>query len=91
MWFGASQDQEDIFARLIRACDGADGHWVLREPMILSWLDQSRDNQFLWLHGKPGAGEWSISLPEFKILTQLSCFPFITFSAYCPSQDVLTR
>ena len=57
VWFGASQEQEDIFARLVRACDSADGHWVLREPMILSWLEQSRDNQFLWLHGKPGAGE----------------------------------
>lgn len=57
VWFGAPQEQEHIFARLIRACDGVDGHWALREPMIMSWLDQSRDNQFLWLHGKPGAGE----------------------------------
>ena len=57
VWFGAPQEQEDIFARLVKVCGSVDGHWVLREPMILSWLEQSRDNQFLWLHGKPGAGE----------------------------------
>ena len=65
VWFGAGQEQEDILTRLLRACDSTDDHWALREPMILSWLDQSRDNQFLWLHGKPGAGEY---------LTYLLCF-----------------
>ena len=57
MWFGAGQEQEDILARLLRACENTDGHWALRQPMIVSWLDQSRVNQFFWLHGEPGAGE----------------------------------
>ena len=57
VWFGAVQEQEDILAKLLRACDSTGGHWALREPMILSWLEQSREDQFLWLHGKPGAGE----------------------------------
>ncbi len=57
VWLGAAQDQEDNLARLVRACDSSDGHWALREPMILSWLEQSRNSQFLWLHGKPGAGK----------------------------------
>ena len=86
IWFGAPQEQEHIHARLTRACDGADGHWALREPMIMSWLDQSRDNQFLWLHGKPGAGEWSIPLPDFNILTQSVYSPLTPFSAYYPGQ-----
>ena len=58
VWLGAAQDQEDNLARLVRACDSPDGHWALREPMILSWLEQSRDSQFLWLNGNPGAGEY---------------------------------
>ena len=57
VWFGAAQEQEDILARILRAYEGTDDHWALREPMIVSWLEQSRDHQFLWLHGKPGAGE----------------------------------
>ena len=57
VWFGAAQEQEDILARILRACDGTAGHWALQEPVIVSWLEQSRDNQFLWLHGKPGAGK----------------------------------
>ena len=67
MWLGVDQEQEDILARLLRACDSTDGHWALREPMILSWLDQSRDNQFLWLHGKPGAGEYFTFLLCFQL------------------------
>lgn len=63
VWFGAGQEQEDIFARLSGACDSTDGHWALREPMIQSWLDQSRGNQFLWLNGKPGAGEYFTYCP----------------------------
>ena len=63
VWIGATQTQEDTLTRLLRACDSADGHWALQEPMIVSWLEQSRDNQFLWLHGKPGAGEQSTDLP----------------------------
>ena len=65
VWLGAAQEQEDTLARLTRVCDTTDGHWVLREPMILAWLEPSQDNQsqFLWLHGKPGAGEYFTYLP----------------------------
>lgn len=63
VWFGAAQEQDDILTRLTRACDTTDGHWMLREPMILAWLERSRDNQFLWLHAKPGAGEYFTNLP----------------------------
>ncbi len=66
-WFEAGQEQKDILARLLWACDSTNGHWALREPMILSWLDQSRDNQFLWLHGKSEAGEYFTYLLCFQL------------------------
>ena len=57
-WFGANEDQENIFAKTSRACDGSDNHWILKEPIITSWLDQgARDHSVIWLNGKPGAGE----------------------------------
>lgn len=57
-WFGASEDQEDYYTKYSRPCDGTKGHWALEKPIIISWLDQSRDNPVLWLNGKPGAGEF---------------------------------
>ena len=68
VWFGAGQEHEDTLTRLLGACNSADGHWALREPMIRSWLEQSRDNQFVWLHGKAGAGEYSSNLLCIQIL-----------------------
>lgn len=56
-WFGASEDQEDHYTRISKACDGTEGHWALKEPSIVSWLDQTRDNPVMWLNGKPGAGK----------------------------------
>ena len=57
-WFGANEGQENIYAKISRACDGSDNHWILKEPTIVSWLDQgARDHSVIWLNGKPGAGE----------------------------------
>lgn len=92
MWFGASQEQDDIFVRLSRACNNSNDHWALREPNILSWLDQSRDNQFLWLHGKPGAGEYLIYPPSSNLSTQ-SNYPSVfifPLSSKSPCTDMLT-
>ena len=36
VWFGAEQDQEYTLTRLSGVCNSTDGHWALREPMILS-------------------------------------------------------
>ena len=74
VWLGAGQEQEDILTRLLKACDGTEGHWALQEPMILSWLDHRRDNQCLWLQGKPGAGEFFKYLPCLHtFITQPEC------------------
>lgn len=59
-WLGASEDQEDHYIKHSKACDGSNGHWVLQNPSIVSWLDQSRENPVVWLHGKPGAGQSNI-------------------------------
>ena len=56
-WLGANEEQEDTLAKLLRAHDGKDSHWSLATPTILSWTEQGRENLFLWLNGKPGAGE----------------------------------
>ena len=56
-WIGANEEQEDTLAKLLRAHDGMDSHWSLATPTILSWIGQGRENLFLWLNGKPGAGE----------------------------------
>ena len=70
-WFGASEGQEDVFAKISRACDGSAGHWILKEPNVASWLSQGgRDHSAIWLNGKPGAGESLLpfdSLPVIQV------------------------
>ena len=56
-WLGANEEQEDTLAKLLRAHDSMVSHWSLATPTILSWIEQGRENLFLWLNGKPGAGE----------------------------------
>lgn len=56
-WLGANEEQEDTLAKLLRACDSMDSHWALVTPTLLSWIEQGRENLFLWINGKPGAGE----------------------------------
>ena len=56
-WLGANEEQEDTLAKLLRAHDSVNSHWSLTTPKILSWIEQGRENLFLWLNGKPGAGE----------------------------------
>ena len=55
-WLGANEEQEDTLAKLLRAHDSTNSHWSLATPTILSWIEQGRENVFLWLNGKPGAG-----------------------------------
>lgn len=72
-WLGASEEQEDTLAKLLRAHDSMDSHWSLATPTILSWIEQGRENLFLWLNGKPGAGECqSISTISDNELCQCS-------------------
>ena len=57
-WFSANEGQDNIFAKISRACDGSDDHWILKEPTVEAWLGQgARDQSVIWLNGKPGAGE----------------------------------
>lgn len=74
-WFGANEGQEDIFASFSSACDASNGHWVLKDRTVVSWLDQGgRDYSVVWLNGKPGAGESrlpSTGLSEVPIETKL--------------------
>ena len=56
-WLGANEEQECTLKKLLRADDGMFSHWSLATPTILSWIEQGLDNMFLWLNGKPGAGE----------------------------------
>ena len=61
-WIGASEGQEDIFAKFSKACDGSQGHWILKDSTIVSWLGQGgRDESVIWLNGKPGAGKSCLS------------------------------
>ena len=86
VWFGAAQEQEDTLTKHLRACGSADRHWALQEPMILSWLEQSRDCQFLWLNGKPGAGECSCIqyFCSIRLLLSYSVFHLL-FKPACTS------
>ena len=65
-WFGAAEDQEDLLLKLSRACDGDDDHWVLKEPTIMRWLEPAESHAFVWLNGKPGAGE-SCKCPQLAL------------------------
>ena len=56
-WLGANEEQENTLAKLLRSHDSVDSHWALGTPTILSWIEQGRENLFLWINGKPGAGE----------------------------------
>ena len=56
-WLGANEEQENTLAKLLRAHDSMDSHWALATTTILSWIEQGRENLFLWINGKPGAGE----------------------------------
>ena len=56
-WLGANEEQEDTLAKLLRVHDGKDSHWSLMTPTIVSWIEQGRENSYIWLNGKPGAGE----------------------------------
>ena len=55
-WLGASEEQDDYHARLLRAYENGDAHWILKEPLVISWLENSRHCPVVWLNGKPGAG-----------------------------------
>ena len=55
-WLGASEEQEDTHAKLLRAYESDDAHWILTEPLVVSWLNDGRDCSVLWLNGKPGSG-----------------------------------
>ena len=65
-WFGEAQDQEDLLLKLSRACDGNHDHWILKEPTIMSWLEPAQTHAFVWLNGKPGAGE-SCNCPQLAL------------------------
>lgn len=56
-WLGASEEQEDIYAKLLRAYETNDTHWIVRESTLLSWSGGGRDCPVVWLNGKPGAGK----------------------------------
>lgn len=89
VWFGAAQEHEDTLTRLLRACNSADDHWALREPMIRSWLEQSRDNQFVWLQGKPGAGKYSASLLCVQVFYSILLL-FSNYISYFAPKSVWT-
>ncbi|KAL8722712.1 MAG: hypothetical protein Q9181_007432, partial [Wetmoreana brouardii] len=54
-WLGASEEQEDIHAKLLRAYESKEAHWLLSESVLLSWIEDGRDCPVVWLNGKPGA------------------------------------
>ena len=55
-WLGADEEQEDIYAKLLRAYETNDSHWILKESTVVSWLEDGRDCAVAWINGKPGAG-----------------------------------
>ncbi len=56
-WLNAGEEQENTLMKLLKACNGTSDHWALKEATILSWIEQGREPSFVWLNGKPGAGE----------------------------------
>ncbi|KAL8822738.1 MAG: hypothetical protein Q9191_006533, partial [Dirinaria sp. TL-2023a] len=54
-WFGATGEQDEILARISRACGPT--HWTLENEKMKMWLGGSRHNLLLWLDGNPGAGK----------------------------------
>lgn len=56
-WIGAGEEQEDQFAKVLRASNDDHRHWALEEAKFMSWLAEGKDlSTVLWLNGKPGAG-----------------------------------
>ena len=56
-WLNISVEQEDILAKHLRVRADTEPHWILKEPKIISWLEQAGDYPFLWLNGKIGGGK----------------------------------
>ena len=88
-WFGANEGQEDMFGKFSKACDGSNGHWILKEPIVVSWLGQSgRDDSVIWLNGKPGAGEsrlFFVSPAAVQVTAKLaSCILINSFNIRSP-------
>ena len=83
-WLGANEEQEVTLERLLRADDGMFSHWSLATPTILSWIEQGRDNMFLWLNAKPGAGECqsTSTISDVEVL-QCSAERISTALFYC--------
>ena len=57
VWLKASQTQEDRLDRLSASVSNASNKWILDQDKISSWMNHDAKYTFVWLHGKPGAGE----------------------------------
>ena len=75
-WFAANECQEDMFMKISKACDRPEGHWILKDPVTMSWLGQGgHEDSVIWLNGKPGAGEsqtFSVSLVDVEVIAKLA-------------------
>lgn len=60
-WLGATVEQDEIQARVSRACEPA--HWTLENEKIKAWLNGDRHNLLLWLNGSPGTGKSHVFIP----------------------------
>ena len=56
-WLDADINQEDILVKHSRAYGPDEEHWILKTPLLASWLDKARETPMIWLNGKPGAGK----------------------------------
>ena len=59
-WLGASEQQEDIYADILRAYESTDQHWIASHETSISWLSKTQDCPVVWLNGKPGAGKRAV-------------------------------
>lgn len=71
-WLNARDaEQEDELDRLLAGCHPGTGEWITGNAKLRSWMQRRRNEQVLWLNGKPGSGK----------LRNLYCLPLRLMSA----------
>lgn len=72
-WLGTEvQTQKDKLDWLNARSHEGTSTWIAKHTRFRSWLQRGRGSPVLWIHGKPGSGQFSIfiaALGQFNMLT----------------------
>lgn len=79
---GQDREQDELLDRYLTSREAGTCEWILRHPVLSTWVDDDEQEPLLWINGKPGSGKLlhSISLydPKIDIIFQAKlCWPRI--------------